>query len=395
MLLFPRAAPPGNIRVWVGLTQQPDHPPPVLTWELNGKPARPSKHRWAPLRTGELRDPGTKLHTWTGSFEFAVAKTSTLHRVAACADASGLEREIALRSLPARIPDDGLHLLLSSCFCHYEAEASKVSVALENAKKACPRRPGTSGPDLALLMGDQVYLDLPSTEVLPRTAHELASVFERKYLENWRTYPGNYPSLANLLAAAPALTIPDDHEFWNNFPTASPVVQSTWSAQGRATYTAAARAMVDGFQTPLDAPKPLRLDIDPLSLLALDTRTHRTSNRLLTDDALGELYRWVGELRPGQVGILVTGQSLFMPRVASMSGNVTDWETPNYLDFKRIVTALCQAPCRIICLTGDVHWGRVIKAASLQPGVRPDVFEVIVSPLSLVSPQVRSNVKEP
>jgi len=377
------------------LTKQPDGRPPFLTWELNRKRTTPSKGRWGPLRNGALRDPGTTRRTWTGIFEFEVADTSTNHRVAACADAVGLERTITVRSLPTRLPSDGIHQLLTSCFCHYEAEASTLSVALANAKRACPRRPGGSGPDLSLLMGDQVYLDLPSPEALPRRAHELARVFERKYLDNWRTYPGNHPSLAGVLSAAPAITVPDDHEYWNNFPSASPVVPSTWSKTTRAAYTAAAQAMFNGFQAPLDAPKPLKLDVDPISLLALDTRTHRTSNRLLNHEARVGLYRWVGELRRNQVGILVTGQSLFMPKMGTTNGNVTDWETPNYLDFKLIVAALCQAPCRIICITGDVHWGRIIKAASLQPGVRPDIFEVIVSPLSLVSPVVRSDVREP
>lgn len=383
VLMYPRAAPPGKIRAWVGLLDQTGHP--QVRWLLNGQTQSQARVQLKRLRDDDLHLTPPTRQTWVGAVEFDVPTTASVHRVGVEVVGSSLRESIEVRSLPASVPEDGLHILLSSCFYRHEAGAGNLQAALAKVVASCPPRQGGSRPDLALLMGDQVYLDMPLFADKPTTLGPLAESFERKYLENWGGGDGR--SLVSLLGTAPWVALPDDHEYWNNYPEFATLIPLTWTAAGRKRYARAARAMYEGFQAPFpeSVNNPLQIDVSPMSLLALDTRTHRSQTHLLNPAGYNHLLRWVGQLRRGQVGVLVTGQSLFSPRKGRVAGTLGDWEAPNYHDYKRIVTTLAHAPCPLICITGDVHWGRVIKAASQQPGVRPDIFEIIVSPLSLVT----------
>ena len=66
---------------------------------------------------------------------------------------------------------------------------------------------------------------------------------------------------------------------------------------------------------------------------------------------------------------------------------VGDYELPDYGDFPEIVTSLrrlTDAGRPVLCLTGDVHWGRVATAQNVATS-RMSFAEVISSPASLVS----------
>jgi len=67
----------------------------------------------------------------------------------------------------------------------------------------------------------------------------LAEKFEKDYTINW-SEPLAY---ANVLGAAPSISIPDDHEYWNNYPHASPFIQNAWSQEGRDNWREAAQSM--------------------------------------------------------------------------------------------------------------------------------------------------------
>lgn len=379
--MYPRAAPPGSVRAWIGLPEYAGRP--KIRWLLDGEEQPHAKTRLDALRPDELYTSTPDRRMWTGAVDFHVQTTSREHLVTAQL-ADGSARSIRVRSLPADVPEEGLHILLSSCFYRAEACAGELSATLEAIQQHCPPRPLGRRPDFSLLMGDQVYLDLPPLTHLPNEVGALAANFERKYLDNWGS---SLRSLARLLGFAPSLALPDDHEYWNNYPAAAAQIGRTWNQRDRIHYADIAGQMYAGFQAPFPerSNKSVRIDVSPMSLLALDTRSHRTAHRLLSKQSHDDLLRWVSELERGQVGILVTGQSLFAHRKGKVAGGLGDWEPPNYVDFKRIVTTLTHAPCPLICVTGDVHWGRVLKAASREPHHRPDIFEVIVSPLSLVT----------
>ena len=73
-----------------------------------------------------------------------------------------------------------------------------------------------------------------------------------------------------------------------------------------------------------------------------------------------------------------------------------DYELPNYDDYGRILLRLQQladAGRPALCLTGDVHWGRVVTATDIQTG-RTAFAEIISSPVSLVTTIGRDQVRE-
>jgi hypothetical protein len=85
--------------------------------------------------------------------------------------------------------------------------------------------------------------------------------------------------------------------------------------------------------------------------------------------------------------VLVTGQSLFVEPAGKLKGKVADFELPDYpADYQFIVgqvERVSAAGLPVLCLTGDVHWGRLLRAGSALG--QADVFEVISSPTSLVA----------
>jgi hypothetical protein len=102
-----------------------------------------------------------------------------------------------------------------------------------------------------------------------------------------------------------------------------------------------------------------------------------------------ELARWIDDLNANERhGVFIAGQSLFMEAASGFGGKVADYELPNYDDYHDIARQLERAERQVVCVTGDVHWGRVVEAAG-QAGrgglLRPDMYEVITSPAALVS----------
>jgi hypothetical protein len=196
-------------------------------------------------------------------------------------------------------------------------------------------------PHLSVLMGDQVYLDLPTLQDFPDDLVWLAAKFEADYVRNWQGPPG----YGQVLAAAPSVSIPDDHEYWNNFPHVSPTVGNSWSPDGRARWCQAAEAMYAGFQLPAPAAlgDAVILDVPPLSFCLADSRSGQQPD--LTSSVSGAVLQQVNEwaahvIAQRYVGVFVTGQSLFAAPTTALGGAVVDHELPDYGDFGRIISPL-------------------------------------------------------
>jgi hypothetical protein len=86
-----------------------------------------------------------------------------------------------------------------------------------------------------------------------------------------------------------------------------------------------------------------------------------------------------------EIGIFVTGQSIFDKPASKVNGAVGDRTLANYKDFEDIVGHLSRATSPLICITGDVHWGRVIQVRNRTQGNRVAMYEIITSPSSLVA----------
>ena len=386
LLLHPRAAPGDRIQVWLGALNRTAAP--NLQWTLDGAPAQPAVLR--PMRSARPADllNGNPPRVFTGVFEFPGVQPGSVHEVGVTDGRARHFRRV--RSLPAAVPGgltESFNVLLVSCFHAFE---DKVGLA----GQIVARLPSDRWPHLTLLLGDQVYLDLPTLSNFPNDAKALAERFERDYQVNWCQAEVGY---RDILGAAPSVSIPDDHEYWNNFPHASPIIQNSWTASGQSNWKKAALAIYDAFQLhqPGGHERAFELDVRPLSFFLMDTRTFRDPGRRfsLHPDALAQLKAWAARVRQaGLIGVVASGQSLFDEPTSRLKGTIGDRHLVDYGDYEEIVGALVdlsQAGRPVLCLTGDVHYGRLMEVRDLGAGGgtagRPRLYEIISSPTSLVT----------
>jgi hypothetical protein len=392
IVLYPRVAPSDRLRIWIGVFDVTN--PPVLAWFLDEAPADPVPLRdLSSVRTDDML-PAERNNTpraFTGVYEFSGLTPDTLYRIAVRADEQSTTLET--RTLPDSVTtqlDRTFNVLLVSCFHQAEDRGGLASIIVEQLKS-------TSLPHLTLLSGDQVYLDLPTLKDFPDDLTWLADKFERDYTLNWRgplAYTG-------VLGAAPSCSIPDDHEYWNNYPHLSPFIQNSLKEQGRDRWRRAAQAVYEGFQLayPAKLGDPTIIEVHPLSFFIADTRSNKDFDRRFTmsEEAHQRLGDWVSQvIDKRQFGVFVSGQSLFRPAAGEFSGGIGDFEMPNYGDYGRIMRSLeslVDAGRPVLCLTGDVHWGRVVTTTDIHTG-RIAFGEVISSPSSLVSTIGADQVKK-
>ena len=390
VVIYPRAAPSDCIRVWIGVFQITQAPP--ITWTINQQPADPKVLREVQsVRPDDLLpadgNPATPPRAFTGVYEFDGLTADTSYEITATVD--GQTETLQTRTLPNAIPrelDRWFNVLLVSCFHQAEDRGGLAGTIVSQLSSI-------SKPHLTFLGGDQVYLDLPTLQDFPDDAAWLAQKFETDYTLNW-VGPLAY---TNVLKAAPCISVPDDHEYWNNFPHQCTIINNTFSEGGQQRWRRAARAVFEGFQLPYPAQTgdPFIIDVDPLSFFLADTRSDKDPNlgRTMSDSSRRTLDDWVTRIiDEKKYGVFLSGQSLFRSRAHRILGvesdfAVGDYELPDYGDFPEIVRALKRledAGRPVLCLTGDVHWGRVATAIDIRTG-RTGFAEVISSPASLVS----------
>lgn len=372
LILHARVAPADKIRVWlcvVGCSKLPID----LKWRLNALNFKPNIIK--PLNL--VHDYGTNVAT--GIFEF---DTNNVPNIPVLIEVSTLGQDIRLKTgtMPVEVPSqDWFRILLSSCYHQSEDRQGLVSQTYLNI-------PTAERQDLSLLMGDQVYLDLPTLNNYPDDEAKLSRKFEKFYHANWTSYLG----LNAILKNAPAVFCPDDHEYWNNFPHRSPIIQNSWKSDSQVRWKNAADQLYDAYQvaSPSTRGDNIEIDIDPLSIIVLDQRCERKSDRTsaLGSHGVQQLNDWVDRLIDnGKIGAVVTGQSLLDKPVSKFTGSVADWMLANYEDYSKVVEALARlskAGRPVLLLTGDVHWGRVtlIKGSG-----HTKFIEIVCSPSSLVT----------
>lgn len=402
LLLYPRAAPGQQLRVWVGATERTAAP--NLTWTLTEKgmaaSALPAGQPVALRAISSVRPPAMIAanvpRAFAGVYEFNGLKAGTTYNVTVRAEDKGEVQSLYARTLPANVPhalNETFNVLLVSCFHQAEDPGGMIGVG-------AGRLTGPDQPHLTLLMGDQVYLDLPSTFVFPTTTAGLAADFEKKYLANW----GGPEGYSRVLASAPTIAIPDDHEFWNNYPHKFPLIANTESDTERNRWREAARTLYEGFQlhTPTLYGAPTKLDVAPLSFFLADTRSQRDFDFRFTmhPDFFPQLEQWVQHVIDNKLyGIFVSGQSLFRKEPATLTdkskpnnsglGKVGDYEMFEYADYGPIVKQLARladAGLPLVCITGDVHFGRYVAASDTRRmSGQAAIYEIISSPASLVT----------
>ncbi len=386
--LYPRPAPAlaapqaagDRLQIWIGVFGVAGAPP--VQWFLSGTPITPATIAALHSVRPPEHVPSASPRAFTGLYEFTGLQPETSYTV--MVQSEGQQASIAVRTLPNQLPPDSnkpFHVLLVSCYYQPEDRNELVSAVIGQLN-------GALKPNLTLLLGDQVYLDLPTLTDYEDDTTWLAEWFEQSYVRNWQG-PGG---LRAILSSAPCISIPDDHEYWNNAPHSSLVVGNTQSAEGRQRWRTAADMLYRGFQlpVPLQLGDPFILDIPPLSFFLADSRSQRTESRSqsMTPQARHRLQAWCNRVaEEGLFGVFATGQSLYDEPVGNVKGSVVDYSLSNYGDYPEIIRLLMSIPDRgqpILCLTGDVHWGRVAKCVDIKTG-RDAFYEVISSPSALVS----------
>ena len=155
------------------------------------------------------------------------------------------------RPLDLRNPMTAVTMVTASCY--------DVGTDVANAVDALWHRMATRHrddkspriPDLTLLTGDQVYLDAPwwfyatLARRTPRTYY---------LLTYWRSWGGSPPvrGLRSMLAHGPTWFLPDDHEFWNNWPNRSVTEWHSFGHIGEFLRNAVRRHLPTNMRPPVD-----------------------------------------------------------------------------------------------------------------------------------------------
>lgn len=385
LLVWPQVAAQGELQLWVG--QFGTAQPVVPRVTIDEQPAAPL----APPQLFAIRDGRGANHQCV--VRVAAKGPGLPHRVVVSAG-NQTPVKLVVHTPPDAVPallDGSFNLLLSSCYYQPRDAGGLLGSIVANL----PVR-----PDMTLLAGDQIYGDLPLFEDLPEDEPALSQALGDKYRVNWQSNDLGRPGIQSLLTRAPTVCIPDDHEFWNNFPFRQAQLPNTWRQGPRDRWTAAAQALYEDYQVggaPGTAPGHRRIDVDPLSMLLIDMRCLRKTDvdaddGLMRPSAQTALATWTQQLVAAQaagrprIGVLGTGQALFIPKPGGIASHMVDAEIASYRQSGQIEQALdtlAAAGVPVVFVTGDVHWGRVARAR-YAPNGRTLLYEVICSPSRLI-----------
>ncbi|MFV8781668.1 hypothetical protein ACNKU7_04520 [Microbulbifer sp. SA54] len=271
------------------------------------------------------------------------------------------------KTLPVSLPNNAetpFCVLLGSCLSQkYDGHSASNAV-----HALCDKESEKYHPDISVLAGDQVYLDL-GIRGISTIPEEISEYVGEKYAEAWM-------SLEGFLRNSACVNLADDHEFWNNYPDFSTneavYLYPLRDKQVRSAFTAAA---LDGVRN-VQQVKPVRIIKlgNDLSFCFADMRSDRTikPRKLMNEDHFSEVLNWAEHLTTP--GVLAIPQALFVEK-----GNGFDYNLPNFKDdYSRLLAALAKTGNDILILTGDVHYGRVAKSKL----GNANIYEVIASPLS-------------
>lgn len=390
LMARPLIAKPGLIKLWVGLFDA--FSKPSISFSLDGAALAPV----AAEGLFAIRDDtflAAEPRNFQGVYTFTARGDGQEHRITVAAGAVATPFSLRVRSLPAQVPSGpnaSFRILLASCYC-----ASTDSTDVGRFVQGLPFT-----PDIALFAGDQVYLDQPPAQRMPSSPLALRREICAKYRRNWLSELTGQRGLQQALAKAPSLCLPDDHEYWNNYPWAQfwkPGTQHNPTATGLNPWDDAARELFQDYQLggePGTQPPWTTLDLDPLCMLFLDTRSHRQPDfnspvGLMPTAAQQALKDWADKLLAHQrngtphIGVLATGQTLLCE--PSSHPELMDAELANYGQFSVIIDVLdtlAAHSIQVVFLTGDVHWNRVAQAKSRRT-MKTCLTEVICSPSSL------------
>ncbi|WP_076998213.1 alkaline phosphatase D family protein [Variovorax sp. KK3] len=366
----------GELRIWVGIFGAAQ-PPARPAFTINGTPTAPDRGDVPkPIRDGQGRN-------YKGIYAFRPAGAGPYRvRVQAGGELFEFTTDLLPRELAPHL-DGGFNILLCSCYYQPLDDRGLLGDVVSQIKLR---------PNLTLMAGDQVYADLPlHTFRRPRSADEIRTDLGNKYRQNWASTALGTPGLGSVLARAPVVCVPDDHEFWNNYPYRQAQIPDTLSGEAFDAWKAASLELFEDYQaSDASTDGASRLDVGPLKMLFLDLRSGRDNDgdRLMQPPARAAFDRWIDDLLQGDrsIGVLSSGQALFIGKPNILEKHLADAEMPNYKEFDELsaqIARLADHGVPLVYITGDVHWGRVARGTDL-PSRGTPLYEVISSPSCLI-----------
>lgn len=394
LVAFPQVGPPGAIQVWIGIFGTANPPQPVLNAGGVGRFEVLSPLR--PIRDAVTNAAGQALNHRAILQLTGLAPGTSVPVEIRAGDET---RAIVCDSLPAALPqklDGTFNILLCSCYSQPEDASGLTGTVVSQIKLR---------PHMTMMLGDQIYGDLPISEDLPDDPAGVMQKLGEKYLRNWASTELGPGGLGRVLSRAPVVCVADDHEFWNNFPFLQKQLPTTWTKDGRERWRVAAQGLYEDYQLAGEAGGFQRIDVNPLKMLLVDMRALRDEEfgRLVPTATVAGIKCWEAALmaeratnRPA-FGLLSSGQALFVAPASESARKREDAEMSNYAQFHELLVPtlerLSAAGIPVVYVTGDVHWGRVAQARDMRTD-RFMVYEVIVSPSRLIRIPMLDSLKE-
>lgn len=301
--------------------------------------------------------------------------------------------------LPDSLPPEGMSFVFGSCFWQQDdAEGALLSAMQDILKLEHPR------PSFKILLGDQIYLDWPADVAPWRLRRGGYRLVGDRYARYWGD-----DAYRRFLAAVPNIVVPDDHEFWNDFPESQVQLPITWMPALRDDFAQAAREYYRLFQGLLnqDAGKhPWSIvSLPPVSIFVADTRSERSpvkdrQHSIMSKEQWEALESWQHSLVGP--GLLAIGQPVFQ-----RDGDWRDHSLSNFAaDYRRLLALLKRSAVgdnkdktahNIVLLSGDIHSARSTYANI--PGVSDADFnrqyELVASASSAIGPHITTPSPSP
>lgn len=274
-------------------------------------------------------------------------------------------RNGSFETLPLRVPTKRqrpLTIAIGSCFYDHRdgGQASEAYQALYD------RGPDSTKPLFTILTGDQVYIDI-GFDSLSRDADEIRQRIGDDYAQHWR-------SLGGILNRGGTWMLPDDHEYWNDYPFYDSPIPQLLALKLKRVREAWNRAATDGVRCIQRSPSVETISFgNDLSICMADLRSRRSATGFLPPAQFRKLVAWAEGLR--SPGVLAIPQPLIVEE------NKMERNLLSYGDqYARLLEALASSGHDIVVLSGDVHFGRIATCALGNNGGR--LIEIISSPLS-------------
>ncbi len=236
-------------------------------------------------------------------------------------------------------------------------DSSRVDAAIERLLAA-------GLPSFSLLVGDQIYGDATAGIADPSNA------LERYHDAHATAFSSS--GMRRFLQSHPVYMTPDDHEWIDNYPHASPLVKQAWPDWHAGSSFALRHDRVESvaneavrlfqrLQTPCPEDVNYTFEVGVLRVFVMDTRVHRKrSQRLIVDPAtITQFERWASQAANHQISMLVTGSVLAPGLIRHADptepGELDTWQFSE-LQRQAVLSALVRhCAGRFVLMSGDYH----------------------------------------